>query len=117
RFGINRVHRFFLTVMAVGILLIGIGGTTAALTLCGGIFFGAAYIMLTGVYLVWGVLALPDRPAMGLMIGFLTIAIGQTAGAPIFGLLMDWLTINYAVAIFACLALTAGLARAKNAKL
>lgn len=51
------------------------------------------------------------------MIGFLTIAIGQTAGAPIFGLLMDRLTTNYAVTIFACLALTAGLARAKNAKL
>jgi predicted MFS family arabinose efflux permease len=117
RFGIDRVHRLFLTVMAVGILLVGIGGTTAALTLCGGVFFGAAYIMLTGVYLVWGILALPDRPATGLMIGFLTIAIGQTAGAPIFGLLMDRLTTNYAVTIFACIALTAGLVRAKNAKL
>ena len=111
RFGIDRVHRFFLTVMAVGILLVGVDGTTAAMTLCGGIFFGAAYIMLTGVYLVWGVSALPERPATGLMIGFLTIAIGQTAGAPIFGLLMDGLTANYAVAIFACLAITAGFAR------
>jgi predicted MFS family arabinose efflux permease len=116
RFGIDRVHRLFLTVVAVGILLVGIDGTTAALTLCGGIFFGAAYIMLTGVYLVWGVFALPDRPATGLMIGFLTIAVGQTAGAPIFGLLMDWLTINYAVVIFACIALTAGLARAADRK-
>jgi len=39
---------------------------------------GASYIMLTGVYLVWGVSALPDRPATGLMIGLLTIAIGRT---------------------------------------
>lgn len=117
RFGIDRVHRIFLAIMAAGTLMVGVGGTTAALTLGGGIFFGAAYIMLTGVYLVWGVAALPDRPATGLMIGFLTIAIGQTAGAPIFGVLMDRLTTNYAVTIFACLALTAGLARAKNAKL
>ncbi|RTZ48274.1 MFS transporter [Candidimonas sp. SYP-B2681] len=114
RFGIDRVHRIFLTTMAAGILMVGVGGTTAALTLSGGIFFGAAYIMLTGVYLVWGVSALPERPATGLMIGFLTIAIGQTAGAPVFGLLMDRLTANYAVAIFACLAITAGFARAKS---
>jgi predicted MFS family arabinose efflux permease len=99
--------------MAVGILLVGVDGTTAAMTLCGGIFFGAAYIMLTGVYLLWGVSALPERPATGLMIGFLTIAIGQTAGAPIFGLLMDRLTANYAVPIFTCLAITAGFARAE----
>ena len=113
RFGIDRVHRLFLTAMAVGILLVGVDGTTAAMTLCGGIFFGAAYIMLTGVYLLWGVSALPERPATGLMIGFLTIAIGQTAGAPIFGLLMDRLTANYAVPIFTCLAITAGFARAE----
>jgi predicted MFS family arabinose efflux permease len=112
RFGIDRVHWFFLGTMALGILLVGTSATTPFLTLCGGILFGASYIMLTGVYLVWGVSALPDRPATGLMIGFLTIAIGQTAGAPIFGLIMDQLTADYAVIVFACLAFTAGLARA-----
>lgn len=44
------------------------------------------------------------------MIGFLTIAIGQTAGAPLFGFLMDRLTPDVAVMMFACLAFTAGLA-------
>lgn len=110
-FGVDRVHRAFLAAMACGILFIGIANTTPALTVAGGVLFGAAYIMLTGVYLVWGVSALPERPATGLMIGFLCIAIGQTAGAPVFGLLMDNLTANYAVALFACLACTAGLAR------
>lgn len=111
RFGIDRVHWAFLAAMATGILLVGTANTTPALTLSGGVLFGAAYIMLTGVYLVWGVSALPIRPATGLMIGFLSIAIGQTAGAPIFGLLMDSLTIDYAVLVFACLAFAAGLAR------
>lgn len=115
RFGIDRVHRVFLATMATGIFLVAFGGT-ATLALWGGIFFGAAYIMLTGVYLIWGVSALPDRPATGLMIGFLTMAIGQTAGAPFFGLLMDRLTPDHAVIIFACLAFAAGFARAENAK-
>lgn len=116
-FGIDRTHWLFLAALAAGIMLVGTSITTPLLALCGGMLFGAAYIMLTGVYLIWGVSALPDRPATGLMISFLTIAVGQTAGAPIFGLLMDQLNIDYAVTIFACLAFTAGLARAGNAQL
>ncbi|WP_445620290.1 MFS transporter [Kushneria sp. Sum13] len=112
RFGIDRVHRVFLIALAGGIVMVGMEGTTPALTLGGGLLFGLAYIMITGVYLVWGVSALPERPATGLMIGFLTIAIGQTVGAPIFGTLMDALPPHYAVLIFAALALTAALARA-----
>lgn len=113
RFGIDRVHWIVLGALATGIALVGTSVTTPLLALCGGMLFGAAYIMLTGVYLVWGITALPDRPATGLMIGFLTIAIGQTAGAPIFGWLLDHLTTDYAVVIFACLAFTAGLARVR----
>lgn len=114
RFGLNRTHWCFLTALAAGIILVGTSVTTPLLALLGGMLFGAAYIMLTGIYLIWGVSALPERPATGLMVGFLTIAIGQTVGAPIFGLLMDQLHLDYAVAIFACLAFTAGLARAEK---
>lgn len=114
RFGMDRVHHVFMAAMAAGILMIGVAGTSAALTLGGGVLFGVAYIMLTGVYLLWGVSALPDRPATGVTIAFLALAIGQTAGAAVFGLLMEHLTANYAVAIFACLALTAGIARAEE---
>lgn len=115
RFGIDRVHRVFLTALAAGILLVGLEGTSPALTLGGGLLFGAAYITLTGAYLLWGVAALPERPATGVMIAFLALAIGQTAGAPIFGMLMDGLTANHAVIAFACLALCAGLSRAEGA--
>lgn len=115
RFGIDGVHRACLAAMAAGVVLIGVEGTSAALTLGGGILFGAAYITLTGVYLLWGVAALPDRPATGVTIAFLALAMGQTAGAPGFGLLMDRLTAHYAVIIFAGLALTAGCVRADRA--
>lgn len=117
RFGIDGVHRAFLVAMAASILLIGVEGTSAALTLGGGALFGAAYIMLTGVYLLWGVSALPHRPATGVTIAFLALAVGQTAGAAGFGLLMDRLTANYATIAFSCLALTAGFARTDSAVL
>lgn len=62
RFGIRRVHWASLIVFAAGILAVGLASQSALLTVGGGVLFGAAYITLTGVYLVWGVEALPDRP-------------------------------------------------------
>lgn len=102
RFGLAAVHRLFLALMAAGILAVG-----SPLALVGGAVFGAAYVMLTGVYLVWGVRALPGRPASGLMVGFLTLAIGQTAGAPLFGVLLGTFGAGVAGTAFAALALLA----------
>ncbi|MDQ8033936.1 MAG: YbfB/YjiJ family MFS transporter, partial [Bordetella sp.] len=111
RVGMARVHVAFLAAMAAGIALVGQTGATPAWTLAGAALFGVAYIMLTGVYLVWGVGALPQRPAAGLMVGFLALAVGQTAGAPLFGLLMTRLSAGHAVAAFAALALAAACVR------
>lgn len=109
RMGINAVHRLFLVALAASIGMTGLTFTTPALTLVGGALFGAAYVMLTGVYLVWGTAALPDGPGTGLMVGFLTIAVGQTAGAPLFGLLMGHLSLQTAVSVFAAMGLLPGL--------
>ncbi|MBP0617760.1 MFS transporter [Jiella mangrovi] len=115
RFGIDRIHWAFLAMMSAGILAVGSGPTIPAVALVGGAFFGAAYVMLTGVYLIWGVRALPDRPATGLMIGFLTIAVGQSVGAPIFGLVMQGPGLGPAVIGFAGCALLAGVFQARRA--
>ncbi|WP_108502481.1 MFS transporter [Paracoccus indicus] len=112
QFGLDRVHRAFLGLMAVSILAVGLGLGPVP-TLVGGAIFGAAYVMLTGVYLVWGIHALPDRPATGLMTGFLTIAVGQTVGAPLFGFLMAGQGVSFAVTCFAAIALIAGAVRAE----
>jgi hypothetical protein len=96
--------------LAFAIVLVGIG-STATMVLVGGALFGAAYITLSGIYLVWGVSALPERPATGLTVAFLSIAIGQTLGDPVFGGLASWLSMDYAIALFALLALTAGTMR------
>ena len=101
--------------MSASIIAVGSGLATPAFALIGGALFGAAYVMLTGVYLVWGTHALPDRPATGLMIGFLTIAVGQTAGAPLFGLLMAGPGAGPAVTCFTVIALLAGAFRARSA--
>jgi len=50
--------------------------------------FGAAYMTLTGLYLVTGIRLLPDRPSVGPVLPFLSIAIGQAVGSPVSGLLI-----------------------------
>lgn len=54
--------------------------------------FGAVYIALTGVLLLWGIRVYPDRPAFGVGAAFLLIAVGQALGAPLLGLLIDVIT-------------------------
>lgn len=107
RFGMAAVHRASLAALAAGLLAIGLGGTTPMLTLSGGLLFGVAYMTLTGVYLIWGVSALPARPATGLTVGFLALAVGQAAGAPLFGLLLDTTSATTASGAFAGLTLLA----------
>ena len=111
RFGLNATHWLLLGLMSGGMLAVGFDGATEATTFVGGVLFGGAYVLLTGVYLIWGVNTLPDRPATGLMIGFLMIAVGQTAGAPVFGVMLDAFGPTYAVLSFAVISLLAGLAR------
>ena len=115
RFGLDCVHRLCHGLMAGCILAVGSIIATSALSLIGGALFGAAYVTVTGVHLIWGVRALSDRPATGLMIGFLTMAVGQTAGAPAFGTLMAGPGVGLAVTCFAALALLAGCFRARGA--
>lgn len=72
-FGVDAVHRLSLAAMATSFLAL----------------FGGAYIMLTGVLLVWGIEAMPSRPALGLGAPCLVLAIGQVVGAFAFGALYD----------------------------
>jgi hypothetical protein len=66
--------------------------------------FGAVYIALTGVLLVWGPGSTPTRPALGVGAAFLLIAVGQAVGAPLVGVLTNLTT---AVAAFLAAAATA----------
>lgn len=100
--GINAIHRVCHIAMAAAIVAVGWHGTTSTWALVGGSLFSAGYMTATGVYLIWGVAALPERPATGLTIAFLTLAVGQTAGALAAGFLMAR---QPDIAVWACAAL------------
>ena len=71
--------------------------------------FGATYIALSGVVLVWSVSVFSDRPSAGLGAAFLLIAMGQLAGAPVAGALAGATTLATTFLAFAAVAVATAL--------
>ena len=115
RVGIRRVHLVFHLGLAAAVVAVGLDGAAPALVYAGGGLFGASYLMLTGVYLVWGIAALPARPATAVTLAFLALAVGQTLGSIAFGFVAERVPVNVAVLAFAALALVAGVVRRRSA--
>ncbi|WP_435106550.1 MFS transporter [Arhodomonas sp. AD133] len=104
RFGINAVHGGSLLALAVASCLLVLVSAGGAGVLVSAMLFGAAYIMLTGVYLVWGVRVYADRPAIGIGLPFLMIAVGQALGSPVAGQLIEAFGYRAAFVAFALVA-------------
>lgn len=106
RLGTGATHRAALLGLALsqGLLLATAAAQTWAFAAMG--LFGAAYIVSSGVLLIRGTALLPDRPDLGLGIPFLAIAIGQTAGAPFLGTVLN--ALGPGAALAASIALACG---------
>lgn len=71
--------------------------------------FGGAYIMLTGILLVWAVRIFRDRPSAGLGVAFLLLAAGQILGSYFAGILAGAGGLQTTFAVFAGLALLSAI--------
>ncbi|WP_110686022.1 MFS transporter [Salinicola aestuarinus] len=111
RLGVNWVHRVWLCAMALSLVLLVLMPTHLMAVGISAALFGAAYIMLTGVYLVWGVGLYADRPAVGLGLPFLMIAVGQVVGSPLAGYLIGSQGSVFCFTTFALIALATALVR------
>jgi predicted MFS family arabinose efflux permease len=107
---------------AAGMLLLAVATTAFALVpavlpavFAAAALFGAVYIGLTAVLLVWGTRAYPDTPALGVGAAFLLIAVGQALAAPVLGLLSDLATAPVAFGTAAVVAAGGTLALPRGA--
>jgi len=89
RFGVGRIHRLALLGMALCYGMLAAATEAPSLAFAAMALFGATYIISSGVLLIRGTALLSARPDLGLGIPFLAIAVGQTAGAPLFGAVLD----------------------------
>lgn len=100
-FGVSAIHRLSVGMMSLAILTLAAAKTYKALAFTALGLFGAAYIIATGALLLWGIKVYPSRPALGLGVPFLAVAVGQTAGAPFFGMVWEFSGIISALVVFA----------------
>lgn len=73
--------------------------------------FGASYIAMNGLLLLWGTRVHPGAPAAGVGWGFLVLALGQAAGAAVLGGLAEAASMRWAFGIAAVLAVNAAAVR------
>jgi predicted MFS family arabinose efflux permease len=107
RFGTARVHRFAIGGMALSLVGLALAPQAPWLGFAVMAVFGFAYIVSSGVFLLWGIELYADQPAFGLGLPFLMLAVGQTIGAPLFGTLWDNMGSAPALGCFAVLMCTA----------
>lgn len=89
RLGSGRTHALALALMAFSLGLAAATPDVLGFALLSAAAFGAAYMTLTGFYLVRGVRIMAGRPALGPVLPLLATTIGQTAGSPLSGWMID----------------------------
>jgi predicted MFS family arabinose efflux permease len=94
-------HALMLMMLSASLALLAASPGSVLLATFSALVFGLAYMSLTGLYLMTGIRVLPGRLAMGPVLPFLAVALGQASGSPVVGALVA--DIGYADA-FAALA-------------
>jgi predicted MFS family arabinose efflux permease len=89
RIGVGRAWVVGMALLAAATAAIGLVPASLPVIFSGAAVFGAVYIVLTGVLLVWGTRLYPDRPAFGVGAPFLFVAVGQAVAAPVVGALTE----------------------------
>lgn len=89
RIGLRRAWIAATVTMAAASVLLALVPSSLVAVMVAAALFGAAYISLTGLLLLWSVRLYPDRTSFGVGLSFFTIAAGQALGAPAAGLLID----------------------------
>lgn len=105
RFGLGVVLRGALLAMAASIGMLAAAPGVLYVAYPSAALFGATYIMLTGILLVWAVKVFRERPSAGLGAAFLLISAGQILGSYFAGVLTGTSGLQTTFVIFAGVAI------------
>jgi predicted MFS family arabinose efflux permease len=78
-----------LVMLSASLALLAASPGQLAITAFSAMVFGLAYMSLTGLYLLTGIRLLPGRLSMGPVLPFMAVSLGQAAGSPFAGMLVD----------------------------
>lgn len=92
-----------LMMLAASLALLAASPGQLVLASFSALVFGLAYMSLTGLYLMTGIRLLPGRLSLGPVLPFMAVSLGQAAGSPILGILVNDLGYNVAFATYAAI--------------
>ncbi|MGM0766734.1 MAG: MFS transporter [Pseudomonadota bacterium] len=98
-----------LMMLAASLVLLAASPGQLVLATFSGLVFGLAYMTLTGLYLMTGIRLLPGRLSMGPVLPFMAVSLGQAAGSPVVGMLVDNIGYSNAFATFAAIGIVVAL--------
>jgi len=98
-----------LMMLAASLALLAASPEQIAIAAFSGLVFGLAYMSLTGLYLMTGIRLLPGRLSMGPVLPFMAVSLGQAAGSPIVGMLVNNFGYNNAFAMFSAIGIVVAL--------
>jgi len=90
-----------LMMLSASLVLLAASPDQLGLAMFSALIFGLAYMSLTGLYLMTGIRLLPGRLSVGPVLPFMACALGQAAGSPVVGVLVDGFGYAYAFSVFA----------------
>lgn len=96
-------HALMLVMLSASLTLLAASPGQLVLAGFSALVFGLAYMSLTGLYLLTGIRLLPGRLSMGPVLPFIACALGQAAGSPVVGMLVDVFGYADAFAIFSAI--------------
>ncbi|NKR26140.1 YbfB/YjiJ family MFS transporter [Rhodococcus hoagii] len=89
RVGLQRAWTISTAAVCAATALLAAASRQPAVAVAASALFGAVYIAVTGVLLVWSTRVYPTHPATGVGLAFLLVAVGQSAAAPVLGFVAD----------------------------
>ncbi|OBB61180.1 arabinose ABC transporter permease [Mycobacterium sp. 852013-51886_SCH5428379] len=89
RIGLGRAWRLLTVAMAGATLVYAVCAEIGPAVGAAGALFGATYIALSGLLLLWATRVYPDGVSFGVALSFFALAAGQALGAPAVGVLAE----------------------------
>ncbi|MGA5462639.1 MFS transporter [Mycobacterium sp. NPDC050041] len=109
RIGLRRAWVITTLAMSAATVVLALAPSNVVAVMVGVAVFGAAYIGLTGLVLVWSTRVYPDSTSFGVGLAFFMIAFGQALGAPAAGALIETFGAATAFVVMAVLGSIAAL--------
>ena len=78
-----------LMMLSASLAMLAASPAQPLLTAFSALVFGLAYMSLTGLYLMTGIRLLPGRLAVGPVLPFMAVSLGQASGSPVVGRLVE----------------------------